>query len=297
VDVIQGHERHRRWNGVLYLQSAKQRVRTLIVSPWHLNILSEVLRVCNERSLLDLRRPRQALYLSTMPGAFLIAALLASASDGADRSAFAATGFYPLWEDTGSTLEHRQMLLGTDYFELGLGGDAQVGLRPQEFLFRTPNLHGKVRLFVRGPFELSVHAETLALLSGATSIFTSSNFVSRIDNSRGTLWVIPVGSTLSWFPADFAAIHTTLTMISVGGRGQPYYASLGLSSVIELRALKHHGLLFHLAEIGFWRQDMFVIGASYRLNLGWCGTQIGYFYRFSPDGSQASPLLSVGVTL
>src|SRR5471030_2369714 len=125
-----------------------------------------------------------------MPGVFLVAALLASAPDGADRSAFATTGFYPLWEDTGSTLEHRQMLLGTDYFELGLGGSAQVGLRPQEFLFRTPNLHGKVRLFARGSLELSVHAEALALLSGATSIFTSSNFVSRIDNSRGTLWVI-----------------------------------------------------------------------------------------------------------
>src|SRR5471030_143742 len=240
---------------------------------------------------------RHALYRWTMLGVFLAAALVASAPDGVDRSAFAATGFYPLWEDTGSTLENRQMLLGTDYFELGLGGNAQVGLRPQEFLFRTPNLHGKVRLFARGPIELSVHAETLALLSGATSIFTSSNFVSRIDNSSGTLWVIPVGSTLSWFPAEFAAIHTTLTMLSVGGKGQPYYASLGLSAVIELRALKRNGLLFHFTEIGFWRQDMFVIGASYRLNLSWFWAQIGYFYRFSPDGSQASPLLSLGATL
>jgi hypothetical protein len=232
-----------------------------------------------------------------MLGVFLLAALLASPPDGADRSAFSATGFYPLWENTGNTLEHRQMLLGTDYFELGLGGSAQVGLRPQEFLFRTPNLHGKVRVFARGPIELSVHVETLALLSGATSIFTSSNFVSRIDNSNGTLWVVPIGSTLSWFPADFAAINTTVTMLNVAGKNQPYYASLGLSTVIELRALKHNGLLLHFTEVGFWRQDMFVIGASYRLTLGWFGAQVGYFYRFSPDGSQASPLLSLGATL
>lgn len=231
-----------------------------------------------------------------MLGLFVAAALFASAPDGVDRSAFAATGFYPLWEDTGTTLESRQMLIGTDYFEVGLGGSAQVGVRPQEFLFRTPNLHGKVRLLTRGPFSLSVHVETLALLAGATSIFTSSNFVSRIDNGNGTLWVIPVGSTLTWFPAEFAAVHTTITMLNVGGKGQPYYASLGFSAVVELRALKHNGLLLHFTEVGFWRQDMFVVGASYRLNLGWFGAQLGYFYRFSPDGSQASPLLALGGT-
>jgi hypothetical protein len=236
------------------------------------------------------------LYRWKMLGVFLVGTLLASTPDGVDRSAFAATGFYPLWEDTGTTLEDRQFLLGTDYFEVGLGGSAQAGLRPQEFLFRTPNLHGKVRLLARGSIELSVHAEALVLLAGATSIFTSSNFVSRIDNSSGALWVIPVGSTLSWFPTGFAAIHTTVTMLNVGGKGQPYYASLGLSAVIELRALKHNGLLLHFTEVGFWRQDMFVVGASYRFNLGWFGAQAGYFYRFSPDGSQASPLFALGGT-
>jgi hypothetical protein len=228
-----------------------------------------------------------------MTAAALLAALLASAPEG---PAFAKTGFYPLWEDTGSTLESREMILGTGFVEVGLGRDAQVGLRPQELLFRAPNLHGKLRVFARGPLELSVHLETLALLPGSTSLFTSSNFVSRIDN-RGTLWVVPAGASLSWFPADFAALHTTLTAMSVFGGGQPYYASLGLSTVLELHALRHHALLLHFAEIGFWRQDLVIAGASYRLDAGWFEAQLGYFYRFSPDGSQASPLLSLGANL
>ena len=135
------------------------------------------------------------------------------------------------------------------------------------------------------------------LLPGATSIFTSSNFVSRIDNSRGELWVVPLGSTLSWFLADFAALHTTLTLMSVGGHEQPLYASLGLSTVLELRALRLHGLQLHLAEVGFWRHDLFVAGASYRFDYGWFSAQIGYFYRLTRDGRQASPLLSLGATL
>lgn len=215
----------------------------------------------------------------------------------ADRAAFSKTGFYPLWENTGGVLGHQHALIGTGYFELGLGDRAQVGVRPQEFLFRTPNVHGKLQLLARGAIEWSAHVEVLALLPGATSVFTSSNFVSRIDNTRGALWVVPVGSTLSWYPASFAAIHTTLSAMSVGGKEQPYYASLGLSTVVELRALRNHGLLFHAAEIGFWRHDLFVMGVSWRLNLGWFAAQVGYFYRISPDGRQASPLLSLGVTL
>jgi len=227
----------------------------------------------------------------------LLLALLTPAAELQDHSAFSKVGFYPLWENTGSVLGHRHALIGTDYFELGLGDRAQLGVRPQEFLFRTPNVHGKLQLFARGELEWSAQAEVLTLLSGATSVFTSSNIVSRLDNSRGALWVVPVGTTLSWFPADFAALHTTLTLMSVGGTAQPYYASVGLSSVLELRALRYHGLNFHLAEIGFWRHDLFIAGVSYRLNLSWFGAQVGYFYRFSKDGSQASPLLSLGVTL
>jgi hypothetical protein len=226
----------------------------------------------------------------------MLAALLLLATVGVDHSQFEAVGFYPLWENTGTLLDRREGLIGTSYLEMGMG-NAQVGLRPMEFLFRTPNLHAKLRLYASGALEWSAHAEVLALLSGATSTFTSSNFVSRIDNSAGALWVAPVGTSLSWFPADFAAVHTTLTAMSVAGKGQPYYGSLGLSSVIELRALRHHGLLFHLTEIGFWRQDEFILGMSYRLSLGWFRAQIGYFYRFSPDGSQASPLLSLGADL
>src|SRR5262249_5001041 len=109
---------------------------------------------------------------------------------------FEKVGFYPLWGTPATRPDTRQPLLAPGYFEVGLGGDAQVGLRPQEFLFRAPNLHGKLRLLASEKLELAVHAEVLALLSGSTSTFTSSNFVSRIDNSRGVLWVLPAGATL-----------------------------------------------------------------------------------------------------
>src|SRR5215472_12687679 len=102
-------------------------------------------------------------------------AALALATLFESHAAFEKVGFYPLWENTGTLLERREAILGTGYFELGIGGDAQLGLRPQEFLFRTPNLHGKLRLLSREQLEWSVHGEVLALLSGATSTFTSSN--------------------------------------------------------------------------------------------------------------------------
>lgn len=213
------------------------------------------------------------------------------------REGFAAVGFYPLWENSAHLLGHRDALLGTDAFDLGLFDRFQAGLRPQEFLFRTPNVHAKVQLLARGPLELSAQLEVLWLLPGATSVFTSSNFVSRIDNARGGLWVVPLGATLSWYPAGFVALHTTLTAMAVAGSEQPLYASLGLSSVLEVHAHRRLAFLLHASEIGFWRHDLFVVGASFRLRFGWFYTQLGYFYRVSPDGRQASPLLSLGASL
>lgn len=210
---------------------------------------------------------------------------------------FAAVGFYPLWENSAHLLRHRDALLGTDAFELGLFDRFQAGLRPQEFLFRTPNAHAKVQLYARGALELAAQLEVLWLLPGATNVFTSSNFVSRIDNARGGLWVVPLGSTLTWYPAEFAALHTTLSVMGVAGSEQPLYASLGLSTVLEVHAHRRLAFLLHASEIGFWRHDLFVVGASFRLRFGWFYTQLGYFYRVSPDGRQASPLLSLGASL
>jgi hypothetical protein len=215
----------------------------------------------------------------------------------ADRAGFSKVGFYPLWEGSASVLGHRQALLGTDYLELGLFDRFQVGLRPQEYLFRTPNVHGKVQLLSRGTLELSAQLEVLSLLPGATTVFTSSNFVSRIDNTRGALWVVPLGSTLSWLLADFVALHTTLSVMSVAGSVQPLYASVALSSVLELRALRRVAFFLHATEVGFWRHDQYVLGASFKLTFGWFYSQLGYFYRFSPDGRQASPLVSLGASL
>src|SRR6185312_17431108 len=68
----------------------------------------------------------------------LLALLIGALFEG--HAPFEKVGFYPLWENTGTLLDRREAILGTSYFEMGLG-DVQVGIRPQEFLFRSPNLH------------------------------------------------------------------------------------------------------------------------------------------------------------
>jgi hypothetical protein len=208
------------------------------------------------------------------------------------------TSLYPLWENTAQVLGHRSMYVGTSNTELGLFDVAQVGVHPLSFIFRTPNVHAKVRLLSRERLAVAAHAEVLVFLPGASEAFTSSNYISRLDTRDILLTVVPVGATASYQVRPWLYLHGTGTLMGIFDNG-PYQdrVVLGTNLVAEFLALQHHSVRVHLGEVGYWNHDFSLIGASYCYRRSWFEAQLGYFYRFFKDGRQTNPMLALGVYL
>ena len=212
--------------------------------------------------------------------------------------ASATTPLYPLWENTGRVLAHRQLYVGSSHLALGLFDRVQVGVHPVSFLFRAPNVHAKLRLLERGPLSIAAQAELLVFLPGASEAFVSSNYVSRLDNTGLRVTVVPVSGSASYTVSPWLHLHATATLAGVFDNGPLRERVVpGLSFVAEALALERHSVLAHLAEVGFWDHDQAVLGISYRYRLDWFEARLGYFYRFMEDGNQGSPLLSLGAYL
>jgi hypothetical protein len=210
----------------------------------------------------------------------------------------ALTALYPLWENTGHVLGHRRLFLGTSNVELGLFDVAQVGVHPLFFVFRTLNVHGKVRLLSHEQLSLAAHAEVLVFLPGASEAFTTSNYVSRVDTRDVLLTVVPVGLSASYEATPWLYLHGTATVAGMFDDG-PYRNRLvpGAHLVAELLALEHHSLSAHVGEVGFWDHDFTSVGASYRYRRSWFEVRVGYFFRLMKDGRQSNPLLALGAYL
>ena len=208
------------------------------------------------------------------------------------------TALYPLWENTGHVLGHRRLFLGTSNAEFGLFDTVQVGVHPLFYLFRTLNVHGKVRLLSRDGLSVAAHAELLHFLPGASEAFISSNYVSRIDTRDVQLTVIPVGTSASYAVTSWFYLHGTATVAGIFDNG-PFQERLVLGTTVvgEVLALRRHSLALHVGEVGFWNHDFATLGASYRYRLGWFELKLGYFFRFMDDGRQGSPLVSLGAYL
>lgn len=208
------------------------------------------------------------------------------------------TGLYPLWENTGHILGHRRLFLGTSNAELGLFDTVQVGVHPLFYLFRTLNVHAKVRLRKSERLSVAAHAEVLHFLPGASEAFTSSNYVSRLDTRDVLLTVVPVGTSASYAVTPWFYLHGTATVAGIFDNG-PFRERLvlGTTVVAEVLALRRHSLSLHAGEVGFWNHDFATLGASYRYRLSWFELKLGYFFRFMGDGRQGSPLFSLGAYL
>ncbi|MFL5346220.1 MAG: hypothetical protein ACJ8AT_15630 [Hyalangium sp.] len=208
------------------------------------------------------------------------------------------TALYPLWENTGMVLPHRGLYLGTSNSELGLFDVAQLGVRPLSFIFRTPNIHAKVRLLARERLSVAAHVEVDVFLPGASEAFTSSNYISRLDTQDILLTVVPVGATASYEVLPWLYLHGTATVMGIFDNG-PYQDRLvlGTNLVAEFLALQHHSVRIHLGEVGYWNHDFDMLGASYCYRRKWFELQLGYFYRFFKQGRQTNPMIALGVYL
>lgn len=242
-----------------------------------------------------------------LPPSLLLCLLLAASSPRAEEApgppapeppVSPLIALYPLWENTAHLLGHQEVYLGTSAVEFGILGVAQLGTHPLSFLFRAPNLHGKVRLLARERLAVAAHAELFVFLPGASEAFISSNYISRLSNRDVHLTVVPVGATASYRPFPWLSLHGTATVMGLFDDG-PYRNRLvpGSTLVAEFMGLQRHTLRAHVGEVGFWSHDFNLLGASYCYRRQWFEAQVGYFFRFMKEGRQASPLFALGAYL
>ena len=225
----------------------------------------------------------------------LLTALAASAEDVRPDT----TGLYPIWEGTGHVEASGGVRIGTTGAQVGIGGFAHAGIMPVNFIQRAPNAYFKLALVETQTFHVAAQAGAYRLLSGATRDLFSPMFASRMDNSDFDVTMLPVSLSASWEAARWLEIHQTATALRISGAGDRIATAVtpGYSVVGELNPHSRHGLSLHLAEVGFWRHDMTIAGASYRYRNGWMEYRVGYFYRFTKSGVQSSPIASLAVLL
>jgi hypothetical protein len=188
--------------------------------------------------------------------------------------------------------------VGTNGAAFGWHEQAQFGVQPVLFFYRTPNFQLKYQLPEWGAWSTSVQAGAYYLLEMASRAVLSPMYSARIDNPDYRVFLFPVGLSASRAVSDGIIIHQTLTALGLVSSGALQdRITLGYSAVAEFLATDHHALLVHLGEVGFWSHDHFMVGASYR----WLGenfeARLGYFYRVMSDSAQAAPLIALGYHL
>ena len=229
----------------------------------------------------------------------LLLATASTASLDADVDhRWATTGMYPMWDTTGTVLEHRHAHVGTSAAIFGIGDVAEVGTTPTVLILRVPNLQAKVAVVSSGPLYVAVQLAAYLILPGANDSFASSRYTSRIYNPDQSLLATPLSVATTWRVTPWLSVHNTLTAVGVTAKA-PIKSDLHVGDfvTVEMLAVAYHSLFLHVGEIGFWDHDQTVFGVSYRLSWDWLEARIGYFYRDTPDGMQSQPLASVAIQL
>ncbi len=209
---------------------------------------------------------------------------------------YRANGFYPIWENTGYTVGSSSLLIGYSHLQYGFAS-SHIGLQPDYYFYRAPNLHYKHVLYSKPnrSFALQIGAMTFLRNSGES---LSEFYTSRIDNPDFTLWMFPVSAAESWQVYDWFLLHQTITALPLFSTAKiKNNVSVGYSAVTEFLAGKKHSFLLHGGEIGFWSHDFWYTGFSYRYARQSFWIQAGYFYRFRQEGTQQSPMIELGVSI
>jgi hypothetical protein len=208
------------------------------------------------------------------------------------------TGFYPLWENTGHIERHREVFLGTTGAQVGILDRLHLGVEPIQFLYRTPNLYAKVSLYDDGPWHVAGQVGALYLMERAGRASLSPMYTSRLDNFDYSVCLIPATLAVSHQIGDWLELHHGLTALGLmtGGPLQDE-VTFGYALEAELNPLGRHAAILHAAEVGLWRHDHAILGASYRYRNTWLELRLGYFYRLRAAGTQGGPLIGLGLLL
>jgi hypothetical protein len=204
-------------------------------------------------------------------------------------------GLYPVWDTTGYVLPCAAGRIGWSNVQFGIADIGQIGVHPVPFAFRTPNFQIKAKVFQKNKWHVAVQVSPLVFLRGASTSFASPQYASRLSNPDHTIVALPVQASATWEATKWFKLHNTLTVMGFFA-GKPFKNSASVGHFVTAQFVAHrsHDIFLHAAEIGFWKHDMAIVGASYRFHHKWFEAKVGYFYRMSKDGSVGSPLFDIG---
>lgn len=265
----------------------------LMVSFFAVIALTEVPRVDVGDTVVSAARDQQP----TTPAPREVTTVVAAEAEDHYPGA-AAVPLYPIWEGTGRILPHRATVLSTSSVQVGLADTAELGVRPVPFFMRTPNLQAKVGIYRRNGVQAAISLSALVFMRGAAKAFYSSRYASRMPGKHPTVVAAPASLSVSVALTPWMHLHNTATLLMVAGpRPVRTEGTIGDFATLEIIGGRGVSLFFHAGEIGFYRHDHLVGGASCRVLWTPIEARVGYFYRVSNQGAQSQPLVSVGVLL
>lgn len=205
-------------------------------------------------------------------------------------------GLYPIWESDGRVLPNRGLVLGVRRAQFGIADRLHLNMDIGMFISRTPNMGGRLSLWRDAKFATSLQVMGYLALPGAYEPFWSSSYQPRFAPPK-SVFMLPVSFAHSIHLTPWLKLHNTSTILGVAGKAIETDGVVGHFATLEMNANLMNSLFLHVGEVGFWRHEFLVMGASYRFFWSWFEARIGYYFRVHPDGVESQPLFDMQVVL
>jgi len=206
-------------------------------------------------------------------------------------------GLYPLAEGTGYVAKEYSMQAAWNELAYSLTNRFTISTQPVLFVYRTPNVSLKTKLFQNSQHAIALNTGFNVLLQNSGELF-SKHYTTEIKNPNANVFVLPVGLSHSYRFNQYLDFHHTFSSLNQFAEDDiENKATLAYSAILQMNVVKNHSLFFHGGDVGLANNEVLYSGASYRYTGKTFFTQIGYFLRYRNGVTEKLPLFDLGFIL
>lgn len=206
-------------------------------------------------------------------------------------------GLYPLAEGTGYVAKQYSLQAAWNELAYSLTDRLAIATQPVLFVYRTPNVSLKAKLFQNSQHAIALNTELNVLLQNSGELF-SKHYTTEIKNPNSNVFVLPVGLSHSYHFNQYLDFHHTFSSLNqFAEKDVENKATLAYSAILQVNVLKNQSIFIHGGDVGLANSEVLYSGASYRYNGKTFFAQLGYFLRYKDGTTEKLPLFDLGFIL
>jgi len=206
-------------------------------------------------------------------------------------------GLYPLAEGTGYVAKQYSLQAAWNELAYSLTDGLSIGTQPVLFVYRTPNVSLKAKLFQNSQHAIALNTGLNVLLQNSAELF-SKHYTTEIKNPNSNVFVLPVGLSHSYHFNQYLDFHHTFSSLNQFAESDiENKATFAYSAILQVNVLKNQSIFFHGGDVGLSNNEVLYLGASYRYTGKTFFAQLGYFLRYKDSTTEKLPLFDLGFIL